>query len=93
MRGDITGTSGVAVISPDTSHTGGFFQDQEIIVTIFFQRNGHLKTSETRTYYYNFRPQRLIGVHGVRGIDILRNQGITSFLARYQLQGERLFQR
>jgi hypothetical protein len=78
MRGDITGTSGVAVISPDTSHAGGFFQDQEIIVTIFFQRNRHLKTTETRTYYYDFLPQWLIGIHVVRDIDALQNQRITS---------------
>ena len=43
------------------------------MMTIFFQRNGHLKTTETRTYYYDFLAQWLIGVHIVRGIE--RSEG------------------
>jgi hypothetical protein len=83
MRGNIAGTSRVAIISPDTSYAGGFLQDEEIIMTIFFQRNRHLKTTETRTYYYYFLPQWLHRIHIVRGIDALRSRGITSFLSRY----------
>ena len=49
MRGHIAGGTGVGVVTPTAAHVACLFNDQQIVLALFLEADGHAQSAKTGT--------------------------------------------